>query len=191
MTIDHRVRTTGRPLSVLRPVLGTAAAGAAGALVVVAVSPFSAATAAFSPPLYALTAGAYSVVPFLARRRLGDAWAATEVGVVAAVFAAPFRPIGLLSVVLFVGAGAAYDSVLWCVARGRADRSAPAWAYVVAALVSALVLFLVSYPVLSPAHRVPLILAATFAGRAVGQLVAAGAAAAIGRLLLRRPTARQ
>ncbi|CAM5399677.1 hypothetical protein [Leifsonia shinshuensis] len=187
MTAYQGARTTARPRSLLQLALGTVAAGAVGALVVVAFSPFSAATAAFSPPLYALIAGAYSVVPFLARRVLDYTWAATTVGVVAAALAAPFSPIGILIVVLFVGAGAAYDSVLWCLTRGRADRRAPGWAYAVAALVSALVLFLVSYPVLSPAHRVPLILAATFGGRAVGQLAAAGAAAAVHRLLGRRP----
>ncbi|MCI0159384.1 hypothetical protein KNO15_22000 [Leifsonia shinshuensis] len=186
MTIYEGAPTGVRRQSLLQQVLGTAGAGAAGALVVVAFSPFSAATAAFSPPLYALIAGAYSIVPFLARRLLGYPWAATTVGIVAAVLAAPFSPIGMLIVVLFVGAGAAYDSVSWALTRGRADRVAPAWVSVVAALVSALVLFLVSFPVLSPEHRVPLILAATFGGRAIGQVGAVAIAGGVGRLLGRR-----
>ncbi len=184
MTISQQVRAGVRRRSLLHLLLGTAAAGAASALVVVAFSPFSAATAAFSPPLYALIAGAYSIVPFLARRLLGYTWAATTVGIVAAVLAAPFSPIGLLIVVVFVGAGASFDSVSWALTRGRGDQIVPAWVSVVAALVSALVLFLVSFPVLSPAHRVPLILAATFGGRVVGQLAAVAVAGVVGRLLV-------
>jgi hypothetical protein len=125
-------------------------------------------------------------VPFLARRLLDYRWATTAVGVVAAIFSAPISPIGFLIVVLFVGAGAAYDSVLWVFTWFRADRRPPAWVHVVGALVSALVLFLVSFPVLSPAHRVPLILAATFGARAAGQLVALAGAGGVSRLLLPR-----
>lgn len=185
MTVYQGAHTAAGQRSALRQVLGTVGAGAATALVVVAFSPFSAATAAFSPPLYALIAGAYSIVPFGARRLLGYPWAATGVGIVAAVLAAPFSPIGILIVVVFAGAGAAYDSVLWSVTRSRAERTASGWICAVAALVSALVLFLVSYPVLSPAHRVPLILAATFGARAVGQLAAVAAGGAVGRLVAR------
>ncbi len=186
MTTYQSARTSTRRLPLLQLLLGAAAAGVAGALVVVAFSPFSAATAAFPPPLYALLAGAYSIVPFAARRLLDYRWAATAVGVLAALLSAPFSPIGLLIVVLFVGAGAAYDSVLWALTRVRADRHVPAWMCVLAALVSALVLFLVSFPVLSPAHRVPIILAATFGGRVVGQLAALALAGVVTHLLLLR-----
>jgi hypothetical protein len=185
MTAYQGDSTSVRRLSLLQLVLGTVAAGSASALVVVAFSPFSAATAAFSPPLYALIAGAYSIVPFLARRYLDYRWAATVVGIVAAILSAPVSPIGILIVVLFVGAGAAYDAVIWVFAGDRAGRATPAWIYVVAAVVSALVLFLVSYPVLSPAHRVPMILAATFGGRVIGQLTASALAGLGARLLLR------
>lgn len=185
MTVSQGAAPAARQMSVSQLVMATVGAGAASALVVVAFSPFSAATAAFSPPLYALIAGAYSFAPFLARRLLGYSWAATAVGVVAAVLSAPFSPIGLLIIVLFVAAGAAYDSALWALGRVRADSRPAAWMYIVAALVSALVLFLVSFPVLSPAHRVPLMLAATFGGRAVGQVAAAGFAGGVSRLLSR------
>jgi hypothetical protein len=185
MTTHPPTVSASRRLSIIELLLSTVAAGAVGALVVVAYSPFSAATAAFSPPLYALVAGAYSVVPFLARRFLGYPWAATVVGCLAALLSAQVSPIGLLIVVLFVGAGAAYDSVIWAFTKVRRERDAPAWVFVVAALVSALVLFLVSLPVLSPNHRIPVILAATLGARAVGQLAASAAAGLITRMLLR------
>lgn len=184
-THQPTVSTASRSLSIIQLLLSTVAAAAVGALVVVAYSPFSAATAAFSPPLYALVAGAYSVVPFLARRFLGYPWAATVVGCLAALLSAPVSPIGLLIIVPFVGAGAAYDSVIWAFTRVGRKRDVPAWFFVVAALVSALVLFLVSLPVLSPNHRVPVILAATLGARAAGQLAASAAAGLITRMLFR------
>jgi hypothetical protein len=186
MTTHQPTISTANPrLPVIRLALSTVAAGALGALVVVAYSPFSAATAAFSPPLYALVAGAYSIVPFLARRLLGYPWAATAVGCIAALLSAPISPIGLLIIVPFAAAGAAYDSVIWALTRARRERDTPTWIFVVAALVSALVLFLVSLPVLSPNHRIPMILAATLGGRVAGQLAASALAGLITGLVLR------
>src|SRR5690349_20778135 len=69
-----------RRVPVLQLVLSIVAAGAASAVVVWGFSPFSAATAVFSPPLYAVIAGAYSFFPFLVRRALGFRWSATSVG---------------------------------------------------------------------------------------------------------------
>jgi hypothetical protein len=186
MTAHQHSTAADRRLSVLQLVFSIVAAGAASALVVLAFSPFSAATAAFSAPLYAVIAGGYSVFPFLARRLLGYRWAATVVGCLAGVLSAPISPIGLLIVVPFVGAGAAYDSVVWAITslqRGARDSE---WVFVLAAVVSALVLFLVSLPVLSPSNRgLPAFLVAVFAGRLVGQLAASALAGIVARVLRR------
>ncbi|MEN2738502.1 hypothetical protein ABCS02_11990 [Microbacterium sp. X-17] len=190
MTTHQGVRAPDRRLSLHAMLLWTVAAGAAGAVVVAAFSPFSAATAAFSPPLYALLAGAYSFFPFLVRRVLGYPWAATAAGVVAGALSAPLSPIGVLVLVPFVAGGAAYDTVLWAVARIRRGQRTPAWAYAVAAVASALVLLVVSLPLLSPVHQLPFALAAVFAGRVAGQLTASGLAGVAGRRLLRAGTDR-
>lgn len=186
MTAHLHAAVADRRLTVLQLVLSIVAAGAASALVVLAFSPFSAATAAFSAPLYAVIAGAYSVFPFLARRLLGYRWAATVVGCLAGVLSAPISPIGLLIVVPFVGAGAAYDAVVWAVTSLRHGAKPSEWVFVVAAVVSALVLFLVSLPVLSPSNRgLPAFLLAVLAARLVGQLGASALAGIVARVLLR------
>jgi len=186
MTAHQHSTAADRRLSVLQLVFSIVAAGAASALVVLAFSPFSAATAAFSAPLYAVIAGGYSVFPFLARRLLGYRWAATVVGCLAGVLSAPISPIGLLIVVPFVGAGAAYDSVVWAITSLRRGTRDSEWVFVLAAVVSALVLFLVSLPVLSPSNRgLPAFLVAVFAGRLVGQLAASALAGIVARVLRR------
>lgn len=184
MTSFPHSTAAARRVPVLQLVLSIVAAGAASAVVVWGFSPFSAATAVFSPPLYAVIAGAYSFFPFLVRRALGFRWAATSVGVVAGVLSAPVSPIGLLIVVPFVGAGAAYDAVAWGMSRLRRGPGDAEWVFVVAALVSALVLFLVSLPVLDPAGRGELLfLAPILGGRIVGQLAASAAAGLATRAL--------
>jgi hypothetical protein len=186
MTAHQHSTAADRRLSVLQLVFSIVAAGAASALVVLAFSPFSAATAAFSAPLYGVIAGGYSVFPFLARRLLGYRWAATVVGCLAGVLSAPISPIGLLIVVPFVGAGAAYDSVVWAITSLRRGARDSEWVFVLAAVVSALVLFLVSLPVLSPSNRgLSAFLLAVFGGRLVGQLAASALAGIVARVLRR------
>jgi hypothetical protein len=180
----HPIAVADRRLSLVQLVLALVVAGAASALIVLAFSPFSAATAAFSPPLYAVIAGAYSFFPFLARRLLGVRWAATAVGVLAGVASAPISPIGLLIVVPFVAGGAAYDATVWALSRFPLQRQRPDRAFVAGALVSALVLFLVSLPVINPVDRgTPVFLVAVLGGRVVGQLAASLAAGRVARAL--------
>ncbi|MDN4612848.1 hypothetical protein P5G50_00170 [Leifsonia sp. F6_8S_P_1B] len=177
MTLHQSATAGDRRLPLLRVLFTLVAAGAGSALIVLAFSPFSAAAAAFSAPLYAVVAGGYSFLPFLARRLLGLPWAATAAGCLAGVLSAPISPIGLLIVVPFVAGGAAYDAVAWALARAPwlADRDR--WVFTIAAAVSALVLFIVSLPVFSPVNRgLPLFLAAVLAGRLVGQLAASALA---------------
>lgn len=186
MTVRQPAIPVQIPQAVRVPrLLAGAAAGVAGALVVVCCSPFSVAFAAFSPPLYAVVAGAYSIMPFLARGLLGYRWAATLVGCFAGLLAAPVSPIGFLLVIPFAGAGAAYDSTLWAFTKNRPSAYVPGWILVVGALLSALILFLVSLPVMSPPDRMAGVLAATLAGRVVGQLAAAALAGVLVRMLRR------
>jgi len=171
-----------RRLAVFRLALSLLLAGVGSALVVLAFSPFSAATAAFSAPLYAVVAGGYSLFPFLARQLLGVRWAATGTGAIAGVLSAPISPIGLLIVVPFVGAGAAFDATVWALGRSAGLRRRPEGVFLVAALISALVLFLVSLPVINPVDRgTPVFLLAVLGGRVVGQVAATLAAAGIVR----------
>jgi hypothetical protein len=186
MTSYQHSASTVRRVSLLRLVLSIIAAGAASAVVVAAFSPFSAAAAAFSPTLYAVMAGAYSFFPFLVRRALGFRWAATSVGAVAGVLSAAVSPIGLLIVVPFVGAGAAYDAVVWAISRLRRNGRDAEWVFIAAAVVSAVVLFLVSLPVFTPANRgMLLFLVPVLGGRLVGQLAASFAAGLATRTLAR------
>lgn len=186
LTTHEHSAAVDRRLTLLRTASTIVVAGVASALVVLAFSPFSAATAAFSAPLYGVIAGGYSVFPFLARRLLGHRWATTVVGCVAGILSAPISPIGLLIVVPFVAGGAAYDAAIWAVSALRRSSRESERVHAAAAVVSALVLFLVSLPVLSPANRdLPVFLLAVFGGRLVGQLTASTLAGSAARLLLR------
>ncbi|WP_249776712.1 hypothetical protein [Leifsonia sp. C5G2] len=187
MSIYPEAAATRRRLSLLHVVVSVVMAGAATALVVLAFSPFSAATAAFSAPLYAVVAGGYSVFPFLARRVLGFRWAATAAGTVAGLLSAPISPIGLLIVVPFVAGGAAYDATIWALARFRRDGRTPECVFAAAAAVSALVLFLVSMPVMT--NRAPLFLLAVLGGRLAGQSAASALAGLAARVASRRGSA--
>lgn len=189
MSIYPEATAADRRLSLLQVLVSVVIAGVASALVVLAFSPYSAATAAFSAPLYAVVAGGYSVFPFLARRVLGFRWAATAAGMVAGMLSAPISPVGVLIVVPFVAGGAAYDATIWAFSRFGRDGRSSEWVFVTAAAVSALVLFLVSMPVMT--NRGPLFLLAVLGGRLVGQVAASTLAGLAARLALRRgPAAR-
>lgn len=152
-----------------RTLLLIAAFGALGAVLMALVAPFTSVLAAAAPPLYALLAGIHSVLPFLARRLLGARWAATSVGAFVGILSVGSTPLGLLIVVPLVVSGAAFDaSLLVLERRGRGSERS----FAVAALASAVALFLVSLPVMSPEHLGAVVLTLTLAGRAAGQLAA-------------------
>ena len=165
-----------------RTLLLLAAFGAIGAVLLTVVAPLTSALAAVAPPLYALVAGVHSVLPFLARRLLGVRWAATGVGAFVGILSVASTPLGVLILVPLVVSGAAFDGTLLLLARrGRTGEAAAA----IAAGASALALFLVSLPVMSPEHLLPAVLAATLAGRLGGQLAAWAMSAVLARRVVR------
>jgi hypothetical protein len=165
-----------------RSLLIIAAFGALGALLLILVAPVTALLAALFPPAYAVAAGMHSVLPFLARRLVGFAWTTTIDLALVGILAIGFTPLGVLIVIPLVLTGVGFDLTLLLLLRHGPLRL---WHQLAAALVTAVLLFLVSLPVFSPHDLTPLLLLLTLAGRVVGQLAAAGIAWAIGGRVLR------
>ncbi|GAA2050586.1 hypothetical protein [Leifsonia soli] len=178
-------RRPGRPgarrLST-RTLLIIAAFGALGALLLILVAPVTAILAALFPPAYAVAAGVHSILPFLARRLVGFPWATTIAFSLVGLLAIGFTPLGALILVPLVVGGAGFDVTL--LALGRRGPLRP-WHYVLGALVTAVLLFLVSLPVMSPDDLAVPILLLTLLGRMAGQLAAAGIAWLLGDRVLR------
>ena len=164
-----------------RALLIIAAFAALGALLLILVAPLTGLLAALFPPAYAVAAGIHSVLPFLARRLVGFPWTTAIAFALVGILAIGFTPLGVLIVIPLVVTGAGFDVTLLLLARRSEPRL---WHFVGGALVTALLLFLVSLPVFSPRDLTPWILLLTLAGRIVGQLAAAGVAWAIGQRAL-------
>ena len=176
-------RPTGRGSRRLstRALLIIAAFAALGALLLILIAPVTGLLAALFPPAYAVAAGIHSILPLLARRLVGFPWTTTIAFALVGILAIGFTPLGVLIVIPLVVTGAGFDVTLLLLARRSEPRL---WHFLVAALVTAALLFLVSLPVFSPRDLTPWILLLTLAGRIVGQLAAAGVAWAIGRSVL-------
>ncbi|MGO4535764.1 hypothetical protein [Leifsonia sp. 2MCAF36] len=171
-----------RPPLSTRALLIIAAFGALGALVLVLVAPVTSLLAALFPPAYALVAGVHSVLPFLARRLVGFTWTTTIACALVGILAIGFTPLGALIVVPFVITGLGFDVTLLLLGRRATVRR---WHFFGAALVTAVLLFLVSLPVFSPRDLSTPILLLTLLGRVVGQLAAAAIAWSIGTQVLK------
>jgi hypothetical protein len=151
-------------------------------VLLVVIAPVTSLLAALFPPAYALVAGVHSVLPFLARRLVGAPWVTTVTFALVGVVSIGFTPLGVLIVIPLVLTGAAFDLSL--LVLGRGGRRA-AWHYYVAAVVTAVVLFLVSLPVMSPRDLAPAIVLLTLCGRLLGQLGAAALSGLIARAVVR------
>lgn len=176
-------RPTGRGSRRLstRALMIIAAFAALGALLLILIAPVTGFLAALFPPAYAVAAGIHSILPLLARRLVGFPWTTTVASALVGILAIGFTPLGVLIVIPLVVTGAGFDVTLLLLARRNEPRL---WHFLVAALVTAALLFLVSLPVFSPRDLTPWILLLTLAGRIVGQLAAAGVAWAIGQSVL-------
>ncbi|SEI16467.1 MULTISPECIES: hypothetical protein [unclassified Leifsonia] len=164
-----------------RALLIIAAFAALGALLLILIAPVTGLLAVLFPPAYAVAAGIHSVLPLLARRLVGFPWTTTIAFALVGILAIGFTPLGVLIVIPLVITGAGFDVTLLLLARRSEPRLRH---FAVGALVSALLLFLVSLPVFSPRDLTPWIVLLALAGRIVGQLAAAGAAWAIGQRVL-------
>jgi len=173
-----RPRTIGRePLRAgglsTRTLLVCGALAAVQTVVSASVSAVTPGLAAMMPPAYALVAALHTIMPFLARLLTGAPWTATITSAITGVLVWPFSAVGPLMMFVFLAAGLAFDLAL-------RRPGAPTRRRLAAAAVSAgVALFLVSLPVFSPAHLVPGILAATLAGRLLGEGVAVVVASAL------------
>lgn len=164
-----------------RALLIIAAFAALGALLLILIAPITGLLAALFPPAYAVTAGIHSILPLLARRLVGFPWSTTIAFALVGILAIGFTPLGALIVIPLVVTGAGFDVTLLLLARRGEPRL---WHFLAGALVTAVLLFLVSLPVFSPRDLTPWILLLTLAGRVVGQLTAAAVAWAIGQRVL-------
>jgi hypothetical protein len=165
-----------------RSLLIIAAFAALGALVLILIAPVTATLAALFPPAYALVAGVHSVLPFLARRLVGFAWATTVTCALVGILTIGFTPLGVLILVPLVITGLGFDLTLLLL--GRRGQVRP-WHHVIAAVVTAVLLFVVSLPVMSPDDLAVPILLLTLLGRLAGQLAAVAAAWAMGTRVLK------
>ena len=156
-----------RARSLTRDLMIAAAFGAIGAVLLVVVAPVTTSLAATFPPSYAAVAGIHSVLPYLARRLLVLPFAATLVGGLVGVLSFASTALGPLILFSLLAATLPFDLVL---NAGR--RFAPALRarhYAVAAVASAVVLFLVSLPVFSAERLTVWMAVAVLAGRLIGQ----------------------
>jgi hypothetical protein len=174
--------TRGRRRLPTRVLLIAAAFAALQALVFFAVVPVTTALAAAAPPAYAVVAGIHSVLPFLVRLVTGVPGGATITAGITGLLTAALSPIGFLAAIPLLTAGAVFDAAMpWRAGGGPLPR----WRVLTAALVAGLALFAVSLPVFSSEHLVPIVLAATLAGRLAGETLAALAAMGLALLLAR------
>lgn len=147
-------------------------------VVFLALLPFLAALAPVAPPLYALLASVNTAVPLLARLLTRAPGTATVTAGITALVVVSFSPIGLLSSVPLLAAGIVFDLV-----AGRGPVSGRRLA--LGAVAVAVVLFALSLAVFSPEHLTPGMLAATLAGRLVGEALVVSLVRAVHRLLRR------
>jgi hypothetical protein len=174
-------RRTG-PRVPTRAILICAAFAALQTLIFFAVVPVTTALAVAAPPAYAVVAGIHSLLPFTARLVTGVPGTATITALITGVLTAAFSPIGLLAAVPMLTAGIVFDVALL---RRRGHGPIPLWRVMVGAVAAGIALFFVSLPVFSSEHLAPPILAATLAGRILGETAAALVAFALTRALAR------
>ena len=144
-----------RPLST-RDLLVCAVLGVLTAGMMAALAVPLAATAAASPPLYALLGGYSAIAPLLALRLVRGTGAATIVAAVCSIIAWPFSPLGLLVAVAQLVPAVVID-LLYAAAR-RLGPAASSW---VATAGGAVAVFVLSLAVFSPDHLTPALLALT------------------------------
>jgi hypothetical protein len=144
------------------------------------VVPVTAVLAPSAPPLYALVAAIYSLLPFLARVVTGLPGTATITAGLAGLLSSAVSPIGVLSAVPMLVAGAVFDAVLL-----RARSPLPWWRLVLGAAAAGIALFFVSLPVFSAEHLTPVLLTATLLSRVIGEVAVALLARAVAGLLVR------
>lgn len=176
-------RSTTRPAAPTRALLIAAAFAALQTGLFLAVLPVLSVTAPTAPPVYALIAGVNTVLPFLARVVTRTPGTATITAAVAAVLVVALSPLGLIAAVPLLATGVVFDLI--CGRSSVSNRR-----LVVGAAVVAVVLFGLSLAVFSPEHLAPWMLAATLAGRLVGEGVAVVVVIAVARLLRRAGVAR-
>lgn len=136
------------------------------AILFLALLPVLSAAASSMPPVYALLAGLNTVALFLARTITRAPGTATITAGITAALVVAASPLGLLSAVPLLTAGAVFDVIAWkgAVSTGRLFIGAGA---------VAITLFLISLAVFSAEHLTPEMLAATLAGRLLGEAAAA------------------
>jgi hypothetical protein len=151
-----------------RVLLTCAALAVAHLLLHLSTVPLLTTLAPLAPPAYALVAGAHSVMPFLARRVTGVAGSAIVTSGIAALLVIPSSSSGFIAAIPVLLAGVTIDLMLWRPASTKHREVR----YLVAAAVTAIVLWAVSLAVFSPAHLTPMIIIGTLAGRLGGELLA-------------------
>lgn len=152
-----------------RVLLVCAALAGAHVLLHLATLPLLTALAPTAPPVYAVIAGAHSLMPFLARRLTGVPGAAIVTSAIAAALVSTTSPSGIIAGVPVLLAGCVIDLVL---GRRTSLRATTERRYFAAGALTAVALFAVSLAVFSPGHLTPPILIGTAVGRMAGEAIA-------------------
>lgn len=156
--------------------LQSAAFGATGAILLMALSPVTAAAAVANPIVYAAIAAASAIAPMLARQWTGAPGTASLTAGVTAGLTLAFTGLGPLILPALLAPAAAVDVVLWKELRPSAVRS------YVAALAAGLVIWAISFTVIAADILSPLLVVTLLGVR----LSAYMAAMALARLLAKR-----
>lgn len=162
--------------------LTCAALAVAQSLLLIACLPALGVLAPASPPLYAVAAGVYTIMPFLARRATEAFGSATITAAMAGVMVAAVSPIGFVAAALMVVPSVIVDMTVSIMAPSGVSARRRESAYLVAAVAAAAVLFAVSLLAFSAEHLVPVVMIGALVGRVVGEV----AMAVLSRLLFVR-----
>lgn len=147
------------------------------AVIILASTPLTIAAANLAPPVYALLSVLSVLLIHLAPRVVGLGSAATLTAALTALVIVPFSAIGFLAAVPLIVQGGVIDLTLRVTKRRRAAH------FALAGVFASTAAFLVSLPVFSADHLVPVILVATLGARIVAGVTASLVAGWIARAL--------
>lgn len=133
--------------------LRCAAFGAIGVIVLLMVSPLTSTLAVLSPVLYAAVAATTAVMPMLARLWTAAPGAAALTAAITALLSLPFTPLGPAIMIALVLPAATIDLLLW---RRRHPRGSQMF---LAAGVAGVVIWALSFAVISPESLSPVVVA--------------------------------
>ncbi|UAJ80111.1 hypothetical protein IT072_03410 [Leifsonia sp. ZF2019] len=161
----------------------SAVVGAINSLLMLSLFPVVTTLALVAPPLYALVAAAFSILPYTMRRLWGAPFSATLVAFISGLLSSAFSSIGFLAMIPIALGAVIFDLV----APRATHPGAPGaeWRWLVASFASGASLFAISLTVFSADHMTPVVVIATAVARLGGQAAAILVAGSLARSLRR------